>query len=181
MPAACARGVIGTSAARRMFCAQRWPMLGGVTSAAHRLPSPVTSFIGREQELDTVHTLVVGNRLVTLTGPGGCGKTRLAIRAAAEATDRHPDGLAWVDLAPVADAELVPSAIATALALPEVAGHDLLDTVIHHLADRHVLVVLDNCEHVVGTCATAADALLSACPGVTVVATSREPLGIGGE
>ncbi len=156
-------------------------MLGGVTLAAHRLPSPVTSFIGREQELATVHNLVVENRLVTLTGPGGCGKTRLALPAAAEATDRHPDGLAWVDLAPLADAELVPSAIATALAVPEIAGHDLLDTVVHHLADRRVLVVLDNCEHVVSACAIAADALLSACPGVTLLATSREPLGVGGE
>src|SRR5687768_11243669 len=122
-----------------MFCTRRWPMLDGVTLAAHRLPSPMTSFIGREQELARVRTLMVDNRLVTLTGPGGCGKTRLAIRAAAEATDRHSDGLAWVDLAPVADADLVHSAIAAALDLPEVAGHDLLDTVIHHLADRHVL------------------------------------------
>jgi predicted ATPase/DNA-binding NarL/FixJ family response regulator len=149
------------------------------------LPVPLTSFVGRERELAAVRARLrdPGVRLLTLTGPGGTGKTRLALQAA-RAPDRggrFADGAWFVDLAPLADAALVPQAIATALGVREEAGRPLLETVQEALRPRRLLLVLDNCEHLVDACARVAEALLQACPRLTVLTTSREALTIAGE
>ncbi|MGH3785662.1 MAG: NB-ARC domain-containing protein [Pseudonocardiaceae bacterium] len=119
--------------------------------------------------------------MLTLTGVGGCGKTRLALQAAADAMDRHPDGVWWVELARLEDATLLPAAVIGALGLREVPGRALFDTLVEFLCTRRALVVLDNCEHLLACCAQLADALLRACPSLTILATSRAPLGVPGE
>jgi len=142
------------------------------------LPVQLTSFIGREQEVARLTKLLADARLVTLTGPGGAGKTRTAVEAA---RGWEVGEAVFVELAPIVDQTLIPSAIAVALGVAEVAGEPLLDAVVRSLRSRRVLLVLDNCEHVVVGCAVAAEQLLRACPALTVLATSREPLNAGGE
>ena len=145
------------------------------------LPLQVTSFVGRERELAEVVRLLATERLVTLTGPGGTGKTRLALQAAAEVVDGHPDGVWLVELAALADPDLVPQAVAVAVGVPEEPGRPLLSTLAAVLPPRRLLLVLDNCEHLVEACARLAAALLRTCPHVHLLATSREALGIAGE
>ena len=147
----------------------------------NNLPVQLSSFIGRERELAEVGRLLTDHRLVTLTGAGGCGKTRLAIQAASEALDRFPDGAWWVELAPLADERLVGAAIAEALGVRPLPGMTELQAVGAYLASRRALIVLDNCEHLLEACAEAAEALLGAAPEVVVLATSRAPLGVAGE
>jgi predicted ATPase/DNA-binding CsgD family transcriptional regulator len=147
----------------------------------HNLPAPVSSFIGREAELATVRALVAGSRLVTLTGAGGAGKTRLGLQVAAGLLDGAGDGVWFADLAPLADPDLVAVTVANVLGIRQEPGRPVLDTLVEAVGGRSLLVVLDNCEHVIGACAKLADALLRGCPGLALLATSREPLGIGGE
>ena len=158
-----------------------FPPVLSLDGVPNNLPSQLTTFIGREAEVDLVQRLLGETRMLTLTGAGGCGKTRLALQVAAEVLDTFPDGLWWVDLAPVADPALVPSAVAAAARVREVAAQALAETLVRQFAARRVLLVLDNCEHQVAVCATLAELLLRGCPAVWVVATSREPLGIDGE
>ncbi|HEV2238806.1 MAG TPA: AAA family ATPase, partial [Ktedonobacterales bacterium] len=158
-----------------------FPPLATLDRHAHNLPIQLTSFIGREREVAEVTQLLATARLVTLTGSGGCGKTRLALRAGADALDRFDDGVWLVELAPLADPAHVTQAVATALGVPAEPGRPLLATLTEHLRARHLLLVLDNCEHLVAACAGLADALLHACPHLTILATSREPLVIEGE
>lgn len=150
-------------------------------TARHNLPVEVTSFVGRERELADVKERLAASHLLTLTGSGGCGKTRLALRVAAEVLDAYPDGIWLVELAPLSDPTLVPQAVALALDVREVPGRPLPATLAEHLEGRAILVVLDNCEHVLDACARIAEALLRACPRLRLLATSRERLGIGGE
>jgi predicted ATPase/class 3 adenylate cyclase/DNA-binding CsgD family transcriptional regulator len=145
------------------------------------LPAQVSSFIGREAELAAVRALVAGSRLVTLTGTGGAGKTRLALQVAAGLLDGTGDGVWFADLAPVRDPDLVARTLADVLGVQEEPGRPVLDTVVEAVGGRSLLVLLDNCEHVIGACAKLADALLRGCPNLALLATSREPLGIGGE
>lgn len=152
------------------------------------LPARLTSFIGRAADLGRVDGLLARARLVTLTGPGGSGKTRLALEAAERAADRAPDGVRLVALAPVTDPAEVPAAAATALGLREMApigapapAPDPVGRLVSALAERRVLLVLDNCEHVLDAAARLAGTVLEHCPGVRILATSREPLGITGE
>ncbi|MBI3997773.1 MAG: tetratricopeptide repeat protein, partial [Armatimonadetes bacterium] len=152
-----------------------------LTAVPNNLPAQLTSFIGRERELAEVRRLVETTRLLTLTGTGGCGKTRLALQVAAELGQVLADGVWFVDLAPLMEPGLVPATIAAALRLREQPGRPLLPTIIEHLQFRHVLLVLDNCEHLVATCAQIATALLQGCPRVRIMATSRERLGVAGE
>src|SRR5262245_29510895 len=145
------------------------------------LPAQVWSFIGREAELAAVRALVAGSRLVTLTGAGGAGKTRLGLQVAAGLLDGAGDGVWFAGLAPLRAPDLVAVTVACVLAVRPAPGRPVLDTLVAAVGGGSLLVVLDNCEHVIGACAKLADALLRNCPGVALLATSREPLGIGGE
>jgi predicted ATPase len=147
----------------------------------NNLPAQVSSFIGREAELAEVSRLVTGSRLVTLTGAGGAGKTRLALKIAAGLLDESADGVWFADLGPLQDPDLVPATVAHVLGIREDPGRPLADMVIDAVGDRRLLVLLDNCEHVIDACAKLADALLRGCPNIALLATSREPLGIDGE
>lgn len=147
---------------------------------AGTLPYAVTSFIGRERELDLALRLLQETRLLTLTGPGGIGKTRLALQLAADRRASYPGGTWFVPLAEISDPDLVPSMIAQALALRDLGGALLSDRVIAALRNRHVLLIMDNFEHVLDGGKFVA-ALLAACPGVSVVVTSRTPLAVQGE
>ena len=159
----------------------RFPPLRSLDLLANNLPAQLTSFVGRGEELAAVERLLSSERLVTLTGSGGCGKTRLAVQAAAGLADRWPDGVWWVDLAPVTDpARVAELAAATTKVMVEPVGGPLRALMLH-LRDRRLLVCLDNCEHLLDATAELAEALLRSCPEVTVLATSREPLGVAGE
>jgi predicted ATPase len=145
------------------------------------LPVALSSFVGRERELRELRGALTDTRLLTLTGAGGCGKTRLALRVAAEVEDRFADGVWWVELAPLADEELVGAAVAEALGVRPLPGVTELQACCAYLASRRALVILDNCEHLPAACAGAAAALLQAGPEVVVLATSRSPLAVSGE
>ncbi|HEX8693340.1 MAG TPA: BTAD domain-containing putative transcriptional regulator [Longimicrobium sp.] len=151
------------------------------TRTADSLPVQLTSFVGRESEVAEVRRLLGSTRLLTLTGAGGSGKTRLALEAAAQAAGEYPHGVAWVELAPVQSPDLIPRQVAAALGVREEGGRPLVDVLLEVLRERSVLVVLDNCEHLVEACARLAELLLRGCPGVKVLATSREALGVAGE
>jgi predicted ATPase len=147
----------------------------------HNLTVEPSTVIGRERELADVRALLRSSRLVTLSGAGGAGKTRLANGAAAEMLDAFPDGVWLVELAALDASELVPSLVAEALGLRDEAGRPWVDQLGQYLAGRELLIVLDNCEHVLAECARLADRLVRSCPGIAILATSREPLGIVGE
>ena len=148
----------------------------------HNLPSQATSFVGRTAELAELRALVSGgSRLVTITGPGGIGKSRLALQAAADALDGTGDGVWLVELAPVTEPELVTRTAAAALRVSEAPGRPMLDTLIDAVGDRDLLLILDNAEQVLGAVAELADAVIRSCPRVCLLVTSREPLGISGE
>src|ERR687890_47424 len=147
----------------------------------HNLPSELSSFVGREEELTEVKRLLKNARLLTLTGSGGCGKTRLALAAATNLVEGFGEGVWLVELAPLADPSLVPQAVASTLGVREQQGRSLTETLSNHLGSKRVLLVLDNCEHLVGACAELAEALLRSCSELRILATSREALGITGE
>ena len=156
---------------------------GGAAAPApqHTLPGQLSAFIGRGRELAEVRALVESSRLVTVTGAGGAGKTRLGLQVAAELLDGSGDGVWLVELAAVADEDAVPAAISQALRLAAQSGRPTLEALLDALALQDVLIVLDNCEHLIGGCAKTAEAIGRRCPKVHLLATSREPLGIGGE
>ena len=145
------------------------------------LPAQLTTFVGRETELAEVRALVAASRLVTLTGAGGCGKTRLGLQVAGELLDTWGDGVWLVELAAVTDQDAVPAAIAGVLGIPAQPGQPVLDTLADALGPQEMLVVVDNCEHLIGGCAKTAETILQRCPQVHLIATSREPLGVAGE
>jgi non-specific serine/threonine protein kinase len=147
----------------------------------NNLPAELSSFVGRERELAELRRLLRKSRLVTLTGSGGAGKTRLALRLAAEVLVRHPDGAWLVDLAPVGDARLLEQTVASACGILEERRRTVIDVLIEGLAGRRALLILDSCEHLVDACADLASRLLRSCPKLTLLATSREPLGVPGE
>ena len=153
----------------------------GNPALPNNLPVQLSAFIGRDREMSEVRALIESRRLVTLTGAGGSGKTRLALQVAADLLDGSGDGVWLVELAAVADGEAVPAAICEAVGIGEQPGRAVLDGLLDALAFQSVLIVLDNCEHLIGACAKMADAILRRCPGVHLLVTSREPLGIGGE
>jgi non-specific serine/threonine protein kinase len=169
--------------ARAAFGASARPAGDPAGAAPVTLPVPRTALIGRERERAALHDLVrqPAVRLVTLTGVGGCGKTRLALQVAADLAPRFSAGVRLVELAPVTDAALVPAAVAAAVGVREVAGVPLLDTLLARFRQQPSLLILDNCEHLVEACARLAAQLLDGCPALRILATSREPLGVGGE
>jgi non-specific serine/threonine protein kinase len=147
----------------------------------HNLPHLLTRFVDRARETAEIKLMLAQARLVTLTGAGGSGKTRLALHVAEGLAPEFPDGIWWADLARLSDAELVPLAAAASLGLRLEAGRPVLDQVLGYLGPRRLLLLLDNCEHLIGPCAALADACLRAAAGVRILATSREPLAIPGE
>jgi predicted ATPase/DNA-binding SARP family transcriptional activator len=147
----------------------------------HNLPAQVSSFVGRERQLKELGQLLSHARVITLTGAGGVGKTRLALALAASMLGGSNDGVWFVDLAPLTDATLVPAKLASVLGVPEQPGRSLLQSLIAACGDRRLFLILDNCEHVIGEAANVADQLVRGCPRMIILATSREPLAIEGE
>jgi non-specific serine/threonine protein kinase len=151
------------------------------SSTRSNLPVPLTPFIGREDDLAAIGSALAGARFVTLTGAGGVGKTRLALRAAADCVGQFADGIWLVDLAPLSDATRVPSAVADVLKVRDHPDRPIVEVLCDRLRAQSMVIVLDNCEHVIDECAALAQRLLSACAGVRILATSREALGVPGE
>jgi predicted ATPase/class 3 adenylate cyclase/Tfp pilus assembly protein PilF len=160
---------------------QEFPPIKSLSTHPNNLPLQLTSFIGRAHQIREISELVRLNRLATLTGSGGNGKTRLALQVAAESLSRFPDGAWMVELGSIADAAIVPHAIAAALRVTERPGEAITQSVAESVGDKSLLILLDNCEHVLDACAFAAETLLRRCTNARILATSREPLGIGGE
>jgi non-specific serine/threonine protein kinase len=169
--------VASSGRAARMATASR-----AIEPAKSVLPIPLSSFVGREREVADVQRLLGAGRLVTLTGPGGIGKTRLALEAArGVSVEDSADGIALADLSPLTTPEVVPEQVAAALGVHEQSGQPLIELLADVLRSRRVLLVLDNCEHVLDVCADLAATLLPICPTMRILATSREPLGVVGE
>jgi predicted ATPase/DNA-binding SARP family transcriptional activator len=158
-----------------------FPPLTSLETEMTNLPAQLTSFVGRDDDVLRVHEILENARLVSLVGPGGCGKTRLAIEAAALLVDSFGDGVWFVDLSAVREPSLVATNVLTTLGLIEEIGRSHTDTVLAHLKERETLLVFDNCEQLVDACAVLAERLLRGCPSLRIVATTREPLGVAGE
>ena len=157
------------------------PLRTAKTVDTHKLPVQLTSFVGRAEQIDDVRQTLADNRLVTLTGAGGVGKTRLAVEVAAQMAAEFRDGVWYVDLAPITDPDVVPVTVARALGMPDQPGRSTMETLLRFIRDRQMLVVLDNCEHLLDASAELVAALLGAAQTLTVLATSREPIGVTGE
>src|SRR3954447_6993940 len=151
------------------------------TLHAGNLPLELTSFVGRRQGLADLKRALAATRLLTLTGTGGVGKTKLALRAGREAARQYPDGVWFVELAPLEDGELVVHAVLTAPGLQDHSSTWAMSTLSDYLATKRPLLILDNCEHVHDAAAVLAGTLLRACPDVRILATSRQALGVTGE
>jgi predicted ATPase/class 3 adenylate cyclase len=161
--------------------AQEFTPLATAITHPHNLPVQLTSFIGREQETAMVLALLEKNRLVTLTGSGGTGKTRLSLQVAEEALENYPHGVWFTELAGLGDPDLVPRSLAAVLGLVENPNRSPLDQIKDYLKEKQALIILDNCEHVIADCARVAEALLLACPKIKIMASSREALSVAGE
>ena len=173
---AAARSLLLGGRSRASVTVGPWP-----DARTSNLPFAPTSFVGRERELDDISALLREYRVVTLTGAGGVGKTQTAFRVATAFGDAAESAVCFVDLAPIGDPALVTTAIATALGVQEVPNHPLLETLVAFLKNKTVLLVLDNCEHVIGAAAGCRDFLVRGCPNLRILATSREPLRAAGE
>ncbi|HET7376764.1 MAG TPA: adenylate/guanylate cyclase domain-containing protein, partial [Anaerolineae bacterium] len=158
-----------------------FPPLKTLEAYRHNLPAQLNSFIGREKELAEIKQAIHEHRLVTLTGSGGTGKTRLSLQAAADLLDQFPDGVWFVELAALADPVLVPHNAATALGLQLQSGRSIQLALTEYLREKKCLLLFDNCEHLIDACARFTDALLHACPNLKILATSRETFGLAGE
>lgn len=158
-----------------------FPELRSLNARPHNLPIQLTSFIGREKDIAEVKRLLGTARLVTLTGSGGAGKTRLAFQVAADVLVDYPDGAWLADMAPIAEPAFVPKTVASALNVPEQPGRDMTETLVDAVRPKAMLLVLDNCEHLLVACRDLTVALRRTCPQVRILATSREGLGVPGE
>ncbi len=158
-----------------------FPSLRSLEALPNNLPVQLTSFVGRENQLAEVKALLDDHRLVTLTGVGGVGKTRLALQAGADLLDGYRHGVWLVELAPLTEPDLLAKTIASALSIREDPNRPIADTLVDYLEERHALVILDNCEHLIEPVARLADRLLRSCPLLHILATSREGLAISGE
>ena len=160
---------------------REFPALRSLSSTPNNLPQQVTSFIGRDRELSELRRGLRKGRLVTILGAGGLGKTRLSLQAAADVMDDYPDGIWLVELAPIADARMVPQAIASVLGVKEETGRPVSEALIKAVGDRRLLLILDNCEHLLAACADVCRRLLQAGPHLRILASSREPMHVAGE
>src|SRR5437016_1816801 len=158
-----------------------FPPLKSVSNFRQNLPVQLTSFVGRERERRNVRALLDSNRVVTLVGSGGCGKTRLAIQVGADLLEQFPDGVRFVDLAPLTDPSVVIEAVAAAVGVKSEQGVATIDVLIRTLEGTKTLIILDNCEHVAEACANVVLGLLRSGESVRILATSRQPLGLAGE
>ena len=158
-----------------------FPALRTLDEVPGNLPVQSTSFVGREVEVKELIELIRAHRLVTLTGVGGVGKTRLAVQVAAELVGEFADGVWLVELAPVGDPAAVPDAVASVLGITAQAGRSVTDSIAQALSGRRLLIVLDNCEHVLDAAADLVDAVLAGASTVKMIATSREGLRVGAE
>lgn len=154
------------------------PAVKGVTST---IPFPLTSFIGREKELKDIAKLLSVSRLLTLIGPGGVGKTRLAIQTAHDSIKKFKEGVYWVELVGLQDGSLIPQEISQVLGVREVSNQPMMETLKTHLKSKALLLVLDNCEHLIAACAQTVEGLLASCPKLKILATSRERLDLFNE
>ncbi len=161
--------------------AHEFPPLKTLNAIPNNLPVQLTSFVGREKEITEVEEKLNSHRLVTLVGSGGTGKSRLSLQIAANVLDAYPQGVWFVELAALSDPELVPQMILSAMSIREQKGKTTLKTLEEYLRDKSLLIILDNCEHLIEACANAAQAILKAAPKVKILASSRESLGVGGE
>lgn len=150
-------------------------------AVSHNLPAQLTSFVGRQAQMTELRQLVVGNRLVTLTGAGGAGKTRLGMELTSLLTKEFCDGVWYIDLAPITNSAVAPVTVARSLGLPDQPGRSTMELLQRFFGEKKMLMLLDNCEHLLDACVTLVVELLASCPQLTVLATSREPLGVGGE
>jgi predicted ATPase/DNA-binding SARP family transcriptional activator len=157
------------------------PSPGETVTRRSGIPAPVTALVGRRKECESVAAALDSSRLVTLMGPGGVGKTRLALAVAAQLQARFGGRAWWVELAPVTRDDMAAQAIADAIGARDASGHHLAESIAARVADHPALIVLDNCEHLTGGCREVADRLLTVCPRLHILATSREPLGAAGE
>src|SRR5919109_2757049 len=144
------------------------------------LPIVLTSFVGRKRESSEIVRLLTSSRLLTLTGAAGCGKTRLALHVAQEMSHLYQDGIYWVELAQLSEARLVPQAVAKVFHIVEEPRRSVVDRLLEALDNKQLLLILDNCEHILNGCVQLIDALLKATE-IAILATSREPLGVMGE
>jgi predicted ATPase/class 3 adenylate cyclase/Tfp pilus assembly protein PilF len=159
----------------------RFPPLVAPSASANNVPRRRTSFIGRQQEIADIRKLLLSDRLVTVHGPGGVGKTRLSIEVADESIELFPDGVWFIELAPIGDPQLVAGQVSSVLGVPAGPGKSPLDALLETLGNQRVLLVVDNCEHVVDAAAALIDELLNGCSSLTVLTTSREQLRVAGE
>jgi len=168
-------------AARLLELAAALRREGEMRTPRHNLPLQLTSFIGREREMAEVKRLLSSTRLLSLTGSGGCGKTRLAMQAAASQLEDFPDGIWLADLAPLFDPALIPQAVASIFDLYQVSDTPIITLLLNFLQSKNLLLILDNCEHLIQGCAELCNELLRACPNLEILATSREALNTAGE
>lgn len=161
--------------------ASDFPPLKSLSSHPNNLPQQLTSFVGRDRETQDLSEMLLGSRLITLTGAGGTGKSRIAIQVSAETLERYPDGAWLVELAPIMEGELVVQTVAQVLAVKAPADQAVIDAIVGALKEKKALILLDNCEHVLDPVAAFAERLLSQCSQMTILATSREGLGVPGE
>ncbi|MGZ9222732.1 MAG: tetratricopeptide repeat protein [Anaerolineales bacterium] len=158
-----------------------FPPLKTLDAYRHNLPVQMTSFIGREKEMEEIKQSIITHRLVTLTGVGGTGKTRLCLQVAADMLDQFPGGVWFVELASITDPRLIPQTILLALGIPEQPGMTVLQLLLDYLRGKKLLLILDNCEHLIDACAKLIDTLLTSSPALKILATTREALGLTGE
>ncbi|MGH7757669.1 MAG: ATP-binding protein, partial [Vulcanimicrobiaceae bacterium] len=160
---------------------QKFFPLRSLETLPNNLPLQVTSFVGREHDVAEIEALLETTRLMTLVGTGGLGKTRLSLQAGANLLDRYPDGVWFVEFAPLVDASLIPNTVSAIFGIAEQPGSTLTQAIVNALRTKTALLIFDNCEHLVAGVAALADAIIHGCPHVRILASSREGLGIGGE
>ncbi len=158
-----------------------FPPIKTLDAYHHNLPVQMTSFIGREKEMSEIKESILTHRLITLTGSGGTGKTRLSLQVAADLLDQFPEGVWFVELAALSDPNLIPKMILSAFGIPEQSGMTILQLLMDYLREKKILLALDNCEHLIEACAKLVDALLNSAHVLKIMATGREALGVKGE